>query len=167
MSIPADSLRAAVLKALADEVTSAVKDGKASLQQVMEDLKIKSLTAELPDGTEVATVARAGGKTSARVTDPAKFLAWVQGSHPAEVEPVVRSSYQTALLAAIDSAGDAIDPDSGEVVPGVEFTTGTAYLTVTYAKGDVGGQELIKRAWRGGQISLDSLLALPGGEPDE
>jgi len=50
------------------------------------------------------------------------------------------------------------------VVPGIEFRTGTEYLTVSFANAKVQGRERIKQAWRDGAIDLGALLALPGGD---
>ena len=97
-SLPAESLRAAVLKALLTEIEASVKGGKAGLKEVMDALDIDALASRLPDGPKVATVRRAGGKASPKVTDPDKFLAWVQENHPSEVVvvPAVRESFQKA-----------------------------------------------------------------------
>ena len=165
-SLPADTLRTAVLKVLADEVKAATDDGKASLKDVMDGLGIRSLTATLADGTEVATVSRAGGAESPKVTDPDKFLAWVAENRPGEIVQSVRDSYTDALLAAMRKTGEPVDPETGEVVPGVEFRAGAEYLAVRFASGPVDGRERIKQAWRDRELDLAGLLALPGGEPD-
>jgi hypothetical protein len=161
VSLPADSLAAAILRALSDEVKTALDDGKQHLGQVMDDLKIKTLRAVLPDGTEVATLTRVGGDGdyTPHVADEDKFTAWVQENHPGEIVPAVRKSYRDALLEEI--AG------TGEAVPGVEFRQATSYVTVTFAKGKVNGREAIKAAHQRGEISLDTLLALPPGKGDE
>ena len=164
MSLPEESLRAAVLKTLADDVGSAVTDGKDSLKPVMEDLGIKSLAAKLPDGREVATLTLAGGAPSPRITDPGKFLAWVKKVHPTETEVIVRPDYVKTLLEQMANAGRPVDPKSGEVVPGVEFGATTRYVSVTFAKGDTDGRERIRRAYRDGVIALPDVLALPVGE---
>ena len=161
MNLPEESLRAAVLKTLADDVGSAVTDGKDSLRPVMEDLGIKSLAARLPDGREVATLTLAGGTASPRITDPGKFLAWVKEAHPTETEVIVRPDYAKTLLDQIAKAGRPVDPRSGEVVPGVEFEATTKYVSVTFAKGDTDGREHIRRAYRDGVIALPDVLALP------
>ena len=163
MSLPDDALRTAVLKTLADDVEAALKDGKTVLEALMDGMGVKSLTAKLPDGTEVGTVTRAGGKTSPRITDPGKFLAWVSEVHPSETEVVVRDGYRKVLLESMAKAGRAVDPHTGEAVPGVEFAETTAYLSVTFARGDVPGREHIRRAWRDGVISVPDMLALPAG----
>ena len=160
-SLPAESLRTAVLKALLTAIEATSKDGKASLKDVMDALDIDSLAARLPDGPKVAAIRRAGGKTSARVTDEGKFTRWVQASRPGEIVPSVRESYQKALLETLDKQDDLIDAETGEVVPGVDWVTGSAYLTVNF---EPGGEDAIKQAWREHRISLDSLLALPAAE---
>jgi hypothetical protein len=162
-TLPQDTLRAAVLKALQKVIASTADDGRALLKDVMDALEIDSLAARLPDGTKVATLNRAGGNTSARVTDEGKFFAWVQENRPGEVVTSVRDSYRKALLEAMDKAHELIDPETGEVVPGVEFVTGKEWLTVRFQPG---GEEAIKAAWRSGRLSLDAMLALPEGESD-
>lgn len=160
-TLPQDTLRAAVLKALQKVIGSTADDGKAALKDIMDALEIDSLAARLPDGTKVANLSRAGGNTSARVTDEGKFKAWVQANRSGEIETVVRDSYRKHLLEAMDKAGALVDPETGEVVPGVEFTTGTAYLALRFAPG---GEDAIKAAWQSGRLSLDAMLALPEGE---
>jgi hypothetical protein len=160
-TLPQDALRAAVIKALLKVVSAESDAGKAALKDVMDALEIDSLAARLPDGTKVATLNRAGGNTSAKVTDEGKFKAWVQANRPGEVITVVRDSYQKALLEALDKSHALLDPETGEVVPGVEFVTGKDWLTVLFKPG---GEEAIKQAWRSGRLSLDAMLALPGSE---
>jgi hypothetical protein len=163
VSLAEDALRDAVLKTLADDVEAAITEGRDSLKAAMAAGKIKSLSAELPDGTPVATLSLAGGKKAPRVTSPAKFLAWVMAEHPTEVETVVREDYRKTLLDAIAKAGRVVDPRTGAPVDGVEFCDTTPYVTPSFAKGDITGREHIRRAWRDGAISLPSLLGLPGG----
>ena len=162
-TLPQDTLRAAVLKALLKVISSTSDDGKAALKDVMDALEIDSLAAKLPDGTKVATLNRAGGNTTAKVTDEGKFFAWVSENRPGEIVQSVRDSYQKALLEAFDKSHALVDPETGEVVPGVEFVTGRDWLTVLFKPG---GEEAIKQAWRSGRLSLDAMLALPEGGSD-
>jgi hypothetical protein len=166
MSLADDALRDAILKTLADDVEEAITKGRDSLKTAMAAGKIKSLSCELPDGTPVATLTLAGGRRAPRVVNEAKFLAWVQAEHPTEVETVVRKGYTETLLKEITQAGRAVDPKTGNAVDGVEFRDTTAYVTPSFAKGDIPGREHIRRAWRDGAISLPSLLGLPGGNGD-
>jgi len=162
-TLPQDTLRAAVLKALLKVITTTSDDGKAALKDVMDALEIDSLAAKLPDGTKVATLNRAGGNTTAKVTDEGKFFAWVSENRPGEIVQSVRDSYQKALLEAFDKSHALVDPETGEVVPGVEFVTGRDWLTIPFKPG---GEEAIKQAWRSGRLSLDAMLALPEGGSD-
>jgi hypothetical protein len=166
MGLPEDALRDVTLKTLADDVTEAIKTGRSDLKTVMQDMGIKSLSARLPDGTQVATLTLAGGQEAPRITDPAKFLAWVQQAHPGETETIVRPGYTEALLKAMKESGRAVDPRTGEVVPGVEFAATEPYITPSFSKTGRGGREAIRRAWRVGAISLPSLLGLPSGNGD-
>lgn len=161
MSLPDESLRAAVLKTLADDIETAIKGGKTGLKEVMTGLGIKSLTARLPDGREVATLTLAGGNETPKITDEGRFLAWVQKAHPTETEVIVRPDYAKNLLEQMAKAGRPVDPRTGETVPGVEFEATTAYVAVSFAKGDIDGREHVRRAHRDGVITLPDLLALP------
>lgn len=172
-TLPQDTLRAAVLKALSNEVGTEIKTGKAGLRPVMDALDIDTLGARLPDGTRVAKVRRAGGGTTAQVTDEAAFLRWVIANRPGEIVQAVRESYRKALLEAAakagpdaaDKKGRPLDPETGEPVDGIGFAAGTAYLTVNF---EPGGEDAIRAAWQSGRLSLDAMLALPaaGGDAD-
>jgi hypothetical protein len=166
MSLADDALRDVVMKTLADDIEEAIKKGRSDLGPGMRAQKIKTLIAELPDGTEVATLSYVGSRDAPRITDPAKFLAWVAANRPGEIETRVRESYQEALLKAISAAGRPVDPQTGEVVPGVEFGPTTPYVTPSFAKGETPGRERIRQAWRAGDIDLREMLALPAAEGD-
>lgn len=172
MSLPDDVLRDAVLKTLADDVLDALKGSRTALRNVMETLKIRSLTAELPDGTKVAILSLGGGDDKPRITDPARFLAWVREAHPAETETVVRDSYRETLLRDMAKAGRAVDPKTGELVPGIEFEKTGTYVTPSFSKTGPGGREMIRRAWRDGKVSpldglgLPAVAAAPAEAPD-
>lgn len=164
LSLAEQALRDAILKTLADDVEAAITEGRSSLKAAMATAKIKSLSAELPDGTPVATLTLAGGRKAPRVTNPAKFLAWVMAEHPTEVETVVRDDYRKTLLDGIAKAGRVVDPRTGAPVDGVEFCDTTPYVTPSFARGDIPGRERIRRAWRDGVIALPPLLELPAPE---
>jgi hypothetical protein len=168
MSLRDDSKRAAILKALSDEIGAGVKSNKAALKDAMDENGIDSLGCLLDDGTRVAKVTQAGGKTTPQVTDMRKFAAWVEATRPdeivTEVIKTVRDGTQNAILADIAKRGAAVT-EQGDLIPGVTFVTGSTYLTVTYEKDGPGGQELIKQAWQRGEIDLPSLLALPAPPP--
>jgi len=163
------ALRDAVLKVLADDVMTALKDGRAVLRAEMAGNGIKSLTATLPDGTVVATVTLAGGQPAARVTSERKYLEWVQKVHPSQTETIVRPGYTEQLLKEINKTGRAVDPGTGEIVPGIEFTAGEPYVTTRFTSGGLTGRDLVRRAWRERQVDpvaeMDALPA-PGEAAD-
>ena len=79
------------------------------------------------DGEEVGKVWVTDPKARTVVEDSDAFLAWVREQHPDEVVmvPMVRPSYRDAL---IKSGG--VDPETGEVVPGMAQTVGAPTMTV-------------------------------------
>jgi hypothetical protein len=164
VSLADDALRTAVLKTVADDIGDAITTGKDGLRTVMQDTGIEKLAARLPDGTKVASLPLVGGEPSPRITDVAAFEAWVKANRPDETEVIIRDSYKNAVLAAAKTAGRAVDPASGEVIPGITFEPTTPYVKVDFAAGDIGGREHIRRAWRDGVISLPQVLELPAGE---
>lgn len=148
------ALRLAVLQALADRIKQ-VNDGtRDELLGRMNEVGAEKARAELPDGTRVAsvTVAGAGKKAKAKVTDPAAFLAHVKATRPDEVVETVRDSYRRALLDQAET--------NGEDIPGVELVDPAPYLSCRPAKD---GKDAIAAAWASGALSLPDVLALPAG----
>jgi hypothetical protein len=79
----------------------------------------------------------------------------------------VREAYRKALLDRLVPGPDgaAVDPATGEVVPGVTFTTGATYVSVRF---DRDGRAAVIDALRSGVIALDitppNTPALPTGD---
>ncbi|WP_395109834.1 hypothetical protein [Actinomadura sp. SCN-SB] len=149
----AQALRVAVLKALADQVAAAAAEQRNDLQRRMVETGAERVTAELPDGTKVASVSIAGGhKVTAVVVDEAELTAWVREHHPEHLEERIRPAYRKALLEELGR--------NGEEVPGVELTLSTAYLSNRFI---AGGKDAIARAWAAGALDLPRILELPAG----
>lgn len=147
------TFRVAILKALADTVTGAAQQARGDLLTAMVAAGAEKATAELPDGTKVASVSLCGGdKATARVVDDAAFLAWVKANRPDEIEEKVRESYRKAVLDGITK--------TGEEVPGVELGTSTAYVSNRFK---AGGKDAIAQAWAKGALTMPQVLALPAG----
>ncbi len=142
------ALRVAVLRALTDRIIEARDAARAELQATLTELGADRATAEL-DGVKVASLTLAGGKRSARVADERAFLSWVQTHRPGEVEQRVRDAYRRQLLDAASAAGAPVDPNTGEVIPGVEVADGTSYIATTFTPG---GRERIAAAWVAGEL---------------
>ena len=154
--------RAAALKFLGDLVKAEDGPARTAAREALAELGIKTLTAKLDDGTEVADVTLRAGSTYARVTDPEKFMDWVCENRPSEIvspprQSSVRSSYRDSVLAQAKRDGIALSAD-GEVIPGVTVSEGEPTLMVKLRSGC--GPALME-AIRNGVIEP---LALPVGE---
>jgi hypothetical protein len=126
------AVRVAALKALYDRVKDAYNAARAEAADTLQPGD--RLRATLADGANIGTVTVVEGRTTAKVTDPGALLKWVQVNAPSEVETVarVRDSYVGALLARCENVdGQAMHAKTGELLPGVRFTTGEPYARVT------------------------------------
>jgi len=75
--------------------------------------------------TPSATVSLPVSKTRAVVSDPDAVLRWVRTRHPSEVVEQVRPAFARALPGLLKVSGDVvIDPETGEVVPGMAVAEG-------------------------------------------
>jgi hypothetical protein len=159
------TLHITVLKVLADEITARLTAVKEEAKAAFLDCGATGAAPELPDGTKVATVTLAGAdKRSASVTSPNLLLAWVAENHPGEIVKAVRDSYLQKLLDTAKAEGRAIDPATGELVPGITVSDASPYLSVRFKPG---GREAVVAAWRAGQladIDLVAPAAIAGGE---
>jgi hypothetical protein len=159
------TLHIAVLKVLADEIAGRLASVKEDAKGAFVDVGATQAVPELPGGTKVATVSLAGaGKRSASVTNPLALLDWVIENHPGEIVEAIRDSYLAKLLDTAKTEGRAIDPATGEVVPGITVSDANPYLSVRFKPG---GKEAIVAAWRAGQltdIDLVAPAALESGE---
>lgn len=121
--------RQVVVRVLADEVKQITTDTRAALEPQLDPEE--AVVAVLPDGQRVGKVQRAKPAATAAVTDERALLAWVTAHRPDELVRSVRSSYVEALKAQARVHGHAYDPDTGEVIPGVELVEGTSAYRVT------------------------------------
>lgn len=113
-------------------------------------------------GRKLASVTMAAGSTRAKVTDEDKLTAWVAENHPSEVETVtrIRPAYLEQLKKQAKQDGVAADPDTGDLLPGIEVTTGDPSLRVLPADG---ARDLLIEAWRSGELNLGEVLQIPSG----
>lgn len=175
MSLKDTAARTAILTTLYDAIGDELKAAKAELQADLKAAKTetgtKQISAELPDGTEVAKVTLVTPDAAATVTDEQAFLDWVRDHHPAGSDNIVRRfvteirpAFVKALLAEMTAAGAPrwCDKETGEVyeVPGVTMQGRAAYHRVTFAKT---GREQIGDAWRAGQLRDITLPQLTTG----
>ncbi|MFU8873257.1 hypothetical protein [Micromonospora sp. SL4-19] len=177
MTVQQAAMRAAVLKALMDEVKKVynVARGEADgrLVELNGALGVKTIEVRLPgyDGP-VAQVTLSDPKTGL-VVDEAGFLAYCKAEHPSEVqaavpEPVesVRPAFRKALLGRmrVESDGTVVDGETGRVLDFVEVAEPPPpSTTLTFKKG---GREEVAAAYRDGRLALPELLALPAAEQE-
>lgn len=162
------ALRFAVLKALAGELTTAKRQADCEIRDTWRPGD--RLSAHLPDGEVVAAVTLAKGKATAKLSDEATYRAWVEQTHPNEVETItitrVRPEFTERILSAARQLGVPVDAATGEEVPGVTVDQGDPYPMVRPVPG---ASVSIAKAWQAGELGdvLGGLLAVEGGEPDE
>lgn len=173
MSLRDHAAREAILKALYDAIGDELKacraDVQAGLDEAQETSGTRQIVATLPDGTVVAKISLTEPKPEARVTDEAAFTAWAVKAYPSEIKreyvgvvTSVQPAFTTRLLGQMTAAGVPCDPDTGELVPGVEIraTRGRSH-SVRFEKT---GREDVGEAWRRGELAHVVLPELaPGG----
>ncbi|SCG15550.1 hypothetical protein GA0070610_1784 [Micromonospora echinofusca] len=167
-----ESMRAAVLKALMDEVKKVYDAARAEadgrLIELNRAIGVKTIEVRLPGYDQpVAQVTLSEPKTG-YVVDEAGFLAWCKQEHPSEVQvttpaPVesVRPAWRKALLGRmkVEPDGTVVDGETGRVLDFVEVAEPPPpSTTLTFKKG---GREEVARAYRDGRLALPDLLALP------
>lgn len=165
MSLRELTLRAAVLKVLGDEIATQLAITKLAAEAAFAAAESTQAVPQLPDGTKVATVSLAGGDgKSASVTNEGAFLAWMIATHPGETEVIVRASAKRKILDAAAKAGRAIDPGTGEVIPGITFRDSQTYVSIRFRPG---GADAVADAWLAGDLAAVDLVrprAVEAGE---
>lgn len=156
MSLRNLTLQAAVLKVLGDEIAARIAIVKAAAQEAFLDAESTQAPAILPDGTKVATVSLSGGGgKSATIDDADAFLAWVLAAHPGETETVVRDGYRRKVLDAAKKAGRAVDPVTGEAIPGIGISDSKSYVSVRFS---AGGADAVADAWQAGELAAIDVV---------
>lgn len=131
--------------------------------QVTEELQVGDRLTVTLDGVRISQVTCKAGAVSTRVSDRAALLAWVRQWYPTEVETLttsqVRPAFVEKILAWAKTAGEPVDPSSGDLIPGVEVHQGEPTIAVTPTKE---ADAAIAAAWASGQLPLPSqILQLP------
>jgi hypothetical protein len=116
---------------VANQVKDIEKELKAELLEACQATGTRTLDVTDTDGTPLATVSKASGKAKAAVVDESEFEAWVAKNYPDSVTTVtvIDPDIRLRLLNAATAAGDAVDVETGEVIPGVEIKPGSVYIT--------------------------------------
>jgi hypothetical protein len=155
MSNPRElALQLAAVTLLAD-VAKAERDRlRAALAVALDEAGADGTRAEVA-GERIAKVSLVQPSAKPGVHDEAAFTNHVAANRPDEVVRSVRESYRRVYLDSLQptSSGEAVDPATGELVPGVRYHVGTAYITTRF---DKGGRDALANALRTGtyQYSL-------------
>jgi hypothetical protein len=173
--MPGAAMRAAVLKALMDEVRKAYEAARTEADDAVMELNtefgVTTIEVRVPGyDRPVAQISLSEPKPGFVIDEPG-FLAWCKQEHPSEVEefvaaPVesVRPAWRKALLARLDVVdGRAVDTKTGRVLDFIEMAEPAPPVTTMTFK--TGGREQVAAAYRDGRLALSELLALP--EADE
>ena len=155
----------AVTTVIADAAKERKDQLRADLLDALDALGADSAKAELPDGTAIGKASLAGGKARAVVSDEDALTGWVADNAPTEVVWRIREAYRKALLDRLEPGpkGVAVDPATGEIVPGVRFTATAPYVSMRF---DRDGRASVIDALRSGAVALDITHTpeLPTGE---
>ncbi|MFF0467526.1 hypothetical protein ACFYPX_08905 [Micromonospora zamorensis] len=167
-----EAMRAAVLKALMDEVKKVYDAARAEADGRLIELNgaigVKTIEVRLPGYDHPVAQVTLSEPKSGYVVDEAGFLAWCKQEHPSEVgvttpAPVesVRPAWRKALLGRmkVEQDGTVVDGETGRVLDFVKVAEPPPpSTTLTFKRG---GREEVARAYRDGRLALPELLALP------
>lgn len=156
------ALRLAALTVIADRVEVEREATRAAIVDALDALGGDSVRAELPDGTRIGKVSITAPKPSARVLDEDALAGWVAETHPTEVVWRVREAYRKVILdrAIAGPDGEAVDPSTGEIIPGIRFSERGRYPSMRF---ESDGRATVEAAFAAGVIPLD-LTSTPALE---
>lgn len=152
-----DAARLALLKVIADRLkeTKAVADGQVTAGWRPKD----RATAVLPGGSEIGAVTLVSGRKTARMVDETAFTAWVERTHPGEMETVTitrpNPNFVHRLMSAAQQIGHPVDAATGEEVPGIQVVQGDPYPMVKLAPD---AAEVVAAAWEDDRGLLAELV---------
>lgn len=126
--------RALAAKAVGATVSKDTTDLKTDLKKHFKDTGTDRMTVTDDDGEKLGSVALEGGGKIATVADHAALLTWVQKNRPGCIQCAVDPDYLADVLAASKTAGVGVDPETGEIVPGVEVRDAEPSIVVRPSK---------------------------------
>jgi hypothetical protein len=145
-------------KLVADVVGAEGRAAKAKLLTDMVEQGVERIRVKGDDNANLGAVSLTAGDPSAKVVDEQAFTDWVTKRYPAAVVPVVVPAFRKKLLDAATAAGDPVDTETGEVIPGVELIPGEPYLTCRPT--DVARERMRET------LTTSGLLAITSAEVD-
>lgn len=153
-----DAAKLIWVKVLKEWVAALEKEVRPLAEGAMEPGE--QVTAVMPDNTRVGKVSLSEAPNNVVVTDEAALIAWVQKNKPTEIVPSLREAYWNTLKNQVKTNGHAFDPDTGEIIPGIEAVAGTPRLTPTP---NDEGRRLVM-AFLTDMSTRSVVLALPSAE---
>lgn len=165
--LPEAAMRAAVLKALLDEVKKAYEaarvEADAALLAMHSTIGVRAVEVRLPGSTTPIAQISVGDTVPGLRVDEEALLAYCAQEHPSEVQEVpaqrvVRSTFRKALLARLvtDADGTVVDPQSGRVCDFVTPVPAAPPSTTMTFKAH--GRDEVAAGHRAGRLSLRDLL---------
>lgn len=112
----------------------------------------------------IGTVALPVSTEAPVIDDIAALTKWCRERHPSEVETVeqIRPAFQAALLARLVCDGDVVvDPDTGEIVPGMAVRRGGMPMSLTIRP----SREVRDEYTAAGERLVDGLLLVESEVP--
>ncbi|WP_026923313.1 hypothetical protein [Glycomyces arizonensis] len=147
--------KALAAKLIADELKDIEKAAKAGLMDEFEASGADRVTVKDVDDVKLGVVSKGAGRVSATVVDEDAFADWVEKTYPDAIVRTVDPDVRLRLLNAAKKAGEPVDVATGEVIPGVEIKTGSAYVS---ARPTPEARERMH-----GLLASSGLLELAGG----
>lgn len=167
---PRDLATALAAATVVADLASEMKEWlRTELAERLDDVGADSVRAELPDGTRVAKCSIVAPAPKASVTDTDALARYLATDHATEVVTTVSireaflKQYLTTLKPTAD--GHAVDPDTGEIIPGITFRSSSPYVSTRF---DKEGRDAMATALRDGVVSLPFSgvrPALEGAQP--
>jgi hypothetical protein len=131
MSDRRNALAVAIMagKLIGDELKG--RSEREELAKIMAAEDSKQTVVRDAEDTELGKATLCGGGEKAKVVNEAALLVWVKANRPDQLRQIVEPAFVKALLKTADKEGVAVDEETGEVIPGIEFMETGAYVTVT------------------------------------
>lgn len=150
---------------IADAVAIQLRDARERLEAAMVAEHARQVQAEGSDGSDWGTATISAGKWVGVVDDLDALMAWTKTNRPDMIHtrPTLDETWIRLLvtLAAANAKGQAIDPETGAVIPGVGRTRKPGELTIRMTNAAKwGARELVDQMARG-------LLAISAEERDD
>jgi hypothetical protein len=166
VSLPDAAMRAAVLKALLDEVKKAYDAARAqadtALLELHTGLGVRSIEVRLAGIAAPIAQITVSQPSAGLAVDEAGLLDYCTREHPSEVEEiparmVVRAAWRKALLGRlVVDDGAVVDPTTGRVLDFVTATPAVAASTTMTLT--TGGRAEVAAGHRAGRLSLPELM---------